>query len=455
MKYFETNVSFYKRVAAVTIPITAQSLITMGVNMLDTIMLGQLGETALSASSLSNQFIMLFQVCCMGIGMGATVLTSRFFGQNDFYSLKKVIAIAFRFTIAFAAVFTLVNVLFPKQIISIYTPDAEIIKNGATYLMWSAPTFFLGGLSLVLTNIMRSVGLAKVPLIAAATALLVNLGGNYVFIFGKFGAPAMGVAGAALGTVLARIVELSIILFSFLIRDKIISFRFKDIFKKCGDLLPEYIRISIPVLISDSLLGLGTNAVAMVMGRIGSTFVAANSITAVTQQVSLVFIQGMAFAGSIITGQTLGEGRVEDAKRQGYTFFWLGLVIGCIAGGIIFLIRTPIINAYNITQQTKELTEQLMDAISINVIFQSTNSILTKGVLRGGGDTKFLMVADILFLWVLSIPLGAAAGLIWNWSPFVIYLCLRSDQIVKAVWCIFRLNSGKWIKKIKGAECVQ
>lgn len=451
MKYLETNPRFYKKVAGVAIPITAQNLITIGINMLDTIMLGQLGETALSAAALGNQFVMLFQICCMGIGMGASVLTARYWGQRDMHSLKKVITLALRFTVLFAGVFTLLNVLAPEAILRLYSSEARVVEQGATYLRWSTVTFFLGGLSLVCTNMLRSVGLAKVPLVASVVALFVNLGGNYVFIFGKLGAPRMEVAGAALGTVLARLVEFSIICGSLLFFDQRIRYRLRDMVSKCGDLLPEYIRISVPVLVSDALLGLGSNAVAMVMGRVGSAFVAANSITMVTQQFSTVFIQGISFAGSIVTGHTLGEGRVEDAKRQGYTFFWLGIVIGCLAGGVIYLIRGPVISAYNITAETRAITEQLMDAISLIVVFQATNSVLTKGVLRGGGDTRFLMLADILFLWVVSIPLGAAAGLLWHWPAFWIYFCLKIDQFIKAIWCVFRLHSGKWIKKIKSA----
>ncbi len=450
MKYLETNRTFYKKVLAVAAPVTAQSMITIGVNMLDTIMLGSLGETALSASSLSNQFITFFQLCCMGIGMGAAVLTSRFWGRQDNHSLKKAITLALRFSALYPAVFTMDNVFLTIPILRMYSKEDFIIQAGAVYLRWSTPTFFLTGLSLVTTQVMRSVNLGKIPLIGAVAAFFVNLGANYVLIFGKFGAPAMGVAGAALGTVIARIVEFSVVCGYFVFVDKTVGYRLRDLFVRCSDLTGEYIRVSIPVLISDGLLGLGSNMAAMVMGHVGASFVSANAITMVTQQISTVFIQGLSFSSSIITGQTLGEGRVDDARRQGWTFFLLGLTVGALAGGIIWMIRGPVINAYNITPETKEITEQLMDAISIIVVFQASNSVLTKGVLRGGGDTRFLMVADILFLWVVSIPLGALAGLVWHLPAFWIYFFLKLDQFIKAFWCIFRLRSGKWIKKVQG-----
>ncbi len=456
MKYLVTEKQFYKRAFAIAVPISAQSMITIGVNMLDTIMLGAVGETSLSAASLGNQFITFFQICCMGIGMGASVLTARYWGCKDTVSLKKTITIALRFALLFATLFTVVNFFFTEQILGLYSKEADVISEGVAYLRWSTPTFLLMGLTLVSTNIMRSFNQVRIPLLSSICALFVNLICNYAFIFGKLGAPKMGTAGAALGTVIARVFELLFVCGYFFFVDKQIGFRIKNLFDRCGDLIKEYIRVGIPVLISDGLLGLGTNALAMIMGHVGAAFVSANAITMATQQLSSVFIQGLAFAGSIVTGQTLGEGRKEDAQKQGYTFFWLSLIIGCMAALIIFLVRTPIISAYNVSPSTAKLTEQLMDAICIIVIFQASNSMLTKGVLRGGGDTRFLMVADIIFLWVVSIPLGALAGLVWHLPPFWIYMFLRIDHIIKAIWCVFRLRSMKWIKKIKSApqtEC--
>ncbi len=197
------------------------------------------------------------------------------------------------------------------------------------------------------------------------------------------------------------------------------------------------------------LLGLGTNVVAMVMGRIGHVFVAANSITTVTQQLSTALIQGIAQAGCIVTGHNLGAGNYEKAKKQGWTFLLLGFLIGMVAGLIIIFIGDFIISCYNITEETKQVAGQLMKAIGFIVIFQSANSIITKGVLRGGGDTKCLMIADNIFLWVVSIPLGCLAGLYLELPVFWIYFCLKIDQFLKAFWCIFRLRSGKWIKKIE------
>lgn len=449
--YIETDRGFYRKLITIALPVAMQSVITTGVNLVDTIMLGQLGEEALSASSLANQFINLFVFLCMGISMGSSVLTSRFWGAQDKTSLKKVITIALRFGVLLALAFTELNVLIPEQILRLYSDEQPVILSSAEYLRWSTITYLLMALTTVSTNIMRSVDLSKIPFIASVSAFAVNIGANYIFIFGKFGAPAMGVAGAALGTVIARVVETGVICGYFFCIDKSVGYRIKDILSPCRELVWEYLRISVPVMLSDGLLGVGESVLAMVMGHIGSQFVSANAITMVVQRVSTIFITGIAFASCFIIGQTLGQGEMKAAKRQGWTFFLLGIVIGMLAGGIIFLLRTPVINAYNITEETKEIAYQLMDAISLIVIFRSTNSILTKGVLRGGGDTRFLLIADTSTMWILAIPIGALAGLVWHLSPFWVFICLHMDQIVKAVWCVFRLKSDKWIKKIKGA----
>jgi putative MATE family efflux protein len=448
---FVREKSFYQKAAAIALPIAAQSLITIGVNMMDTIMLGSLGEVALSASSLANQFINIYHIMCMGMGMGASVLTARYWGMNDFYSLKKAITIMIRLCIILATVFAVAAMICPGAIMSLFTPDESIIYEGVRYLRWSIVSFWLMGLSLTVTLVMRSVGQVKLPLFTSIVAFFVNIGMNYIFIFGKLGAPAMGVAGAALGTLISRMVEFIIIDGYFLLKDQKVGYRLKDLTVNCGDMLPEYIRISMPVLISDTLLGLGNSAVAVVMGHIGAGFVSANAITTVTQQLTTVFIQGISQASCIVIGHTLGEGDVERAQQEGVTFWGLGTVIGILAGGVIILISDTVISFYNITPETHAIAEQLMQAVGFIVIFQSMNSILTKGVMRGGGDTRFLMVADILFLWVVSIPLGSLAGLVFHWPAFWIYVCLKIDQVIKAFWCLGRLHSRKWIKTVKSA----
>ena len=452
MKHIETDIGFYKKLITIAFPVAMQSVIMVGVNLIDTIMLGKLGETALSASSLANQFIVLFIFMCMGISMGASVLTGRFWGARDMVSLKKVVTIAYRIGLGIALFFTVINFAFARQIMGLYSDEAPVVEAGTVYLRWSTATFLLMAMNTVSTNVIRSVGVNHISFIASLCSFFVNIGANYVLIFGKFGFPEMGVAGAALGTVIARIVEASIMCIYVFRIDRKLCYRIQDLFSKCADMVQEFLRISIPVMLSDSLLGIGESVLAVIMGHIGSQFVAANAITGVVQRLSTIFISGMAHAGCIITTQTLGTKDVEAAKRQGTTMLLIGTVIGILAAGVITVLKTPVINSYNITDDTKQIAHQLMNAISFIVVFRSANTILAKGVLRGGGDTKFLVYADTSLMWLIAIPLGAAAGLWLKLPSFWIYTCLYSDQILKAVWCVYRLRSGKWIKKIHGVN---
>ncbi len=456
MKLFKKEPEFYKTVFALALPIALQSLITIGVNMLDTIMVGELGEKALSATSLANSFISIYHIFCMGLGMGASVLVSRFWGMKTAHydeekagvALKQTVCLMLRLAVGIATLFALLTLIMPKTLMRMYTDDPKIIELGCVYFKWSIVTYFFLGTSLVTTIVLRSVGQVRLPLFVSIGAFFVNLLANYTFIFGKFGAPRMEVAGAALGTLIARLFEAGMILGYLFLRDKKILFRIRDIFMKTGSLLGEYIRISIPVLISDGILALGNNSVAMVIGHLGATFVAANAITSVTQQLSTVVIQGVSQAGAIVTGQTLGREGKEKTMMQGWLFLGLGFGLGAISALFIMIVKSPVINAYNISEETKHIAHQLMNAISLIIIFRATNSIMTKGVLRGGGDTKMLMITDNVFLWVLSLPLGILAGFVFHWSAFLIYVCLNSADIVKTIWCILRLKSEKWIKKI-------
>lgn len=450
--FYTKDKEFYKKVAYIAVPIAMQGLITTGVNMMDTIMVGMVGETELSAVSLANQFINIFHIFCMGIGMGASVLVARYYGMKDQKSLKKTVSIMLRLCLAMSTLFCVATIFLPEQIMRIYTVEMPIISNGIEYLNYSIVTYYLLGLSLTCTIVLRNVGQVRVPLYTSIAAFFINVGANYMFIFGKFGAPRMGVAGAAVGTLIARIFEFGVICGYLFFKDNEIAFRVKDLFKPVGNLWKEYIRISIPVLVSDGILALGNNSVAMVIGRLGESFVAANAVTAVTQQLSSVMISGFSQAGAIVTGYTLGEGDRDKAYQQGYAFLGLGIVFGAIAAGIIMLISGPMIHAYQLSLETQKIAEELMVSISIIVVFQATNSIMTKGVLRGGGDTKILMVADNIFLWVASVPLGIIAGLVLHLPAFWIYFFLKVDQVLKAVWCVIRLRSGKWIKKIKSAD---
>ena len=441
--------NFYKLVAAMMIPIACQNMITIGVNITDTMMLGALGEIQLSASSLAGQYVNMFQVFCMGTSMGASVLASRYWGMKELKSLHITITIMIRIIMGLACLFALPAIFAPEWIMRMYTSDPVIISEGVKYLGFSIPAFFFHGLSQTSTIIMRSMKKVRLPLCTSIGAFVLNIVGNYIFIFGKCGFPVMGIAGASLSTLLVRIFE-CVINFGYLaFIEKEAHYRIHKIFMKTRDLLPEYIRISIPVLISDGMMAFGNNTVMMIVGRLGAGFVAANAIAAVVERLCTAFSGGVSQSSAVITGNTLGEGNENQVKEQGYAFLGLGMFLGVGGGILILLICNPVIRAYHLTAETAAITKQLLTASALIAIFQSTSNILTKGVLRGGGDTKVLMIADSIFLWVVSVPLGYVCGLKLGLAPFWIYMALKVDNFCKMFWSAHRLKSGKWIKRIK------
>lgn len=444
-RLFVRDKQFYKTVLVLALPVVLQNMITIGVNMLDTIMLGAYGEIQLSGASLANEFISLYQILCLGIGGGAAVLTSQYWGAGDVPAVRRVIALMLRVSLSIAVAFMLATLLIPDTIMRIYADEQAVIDAGVVYFRISSVTFLLTGVITPATVVLRSVRQVRLPLIASIISFGSNLVLNYILIFGHLGLPEMQIAGAALATVLARILEAGIVLVYLLRIDQKISLRIHHLFGRCRDMLRPYLRYSVPVIISDFLLGLGNTAVSIVIGHLGSSFVSANAIVAQTVRLSTVMNQGISNAGGVITGNTLGQGDKDKAYRQGVTFLMLSVLMGLLACAIILLVCPPVINAYNIAQETRDIAFQLMYSVAVMVIFQATQSMLTKGVLRNGGDTRFLMVADIAFMWLASIPLGYLAGYVWHLSPFWISTMLRIDYIIKTVWCTIRLKRKTWI----------
>lgn len=444
-KLFVRDRAFYKTVLVLALPVVLQNMITIGVNMLDTIMLGTYGETQLSGASLANEFISLHQILCLGIGGGAAVLTSQFWGAKDIPAMRRVIVLMLRISLVLGALLGVASLTVPDLLMRIYADELPVIEAGMIYFRISAPTFLLTGIITPITVVLRSARQVRLPLIASIIAFGCNLFLNWVLIFGHLGFPEMQIAGAALATVISRVIEAGILLVYMLVVDKRIGLRVKHFFQRCGDMLRPYIRYSVPVIVSDFLLGLGNTAVSVVIGHMGESFTAANAVVAQTVRLSTVANQGISNAGGVMTGNTLGRGDRETAYRQGVTFLMLSVLMGLLAAIIILAVCPLVIGAYDFLPETREIAYQLMYSVAIMVVFQATQSMLTKGILRNGGDTRFLMVADIAFMWLASVPLGALAAYVWGLSPFWIYALLKIDYIIKTVWCTIRMKQKKWM----------
>ncbi len=440
---------FYRRVLVIMLPVAIQQAINMGVNMLDTMMLGSFGELQLSASSLANQYYNFFTIFCMGIIGGSSVLSAQYWGAGNKEKARETFNMALRRALGVSLFFALLTWFLPRQIMTIYTNEAEVIEYGMKYLRITTFVFVVHGTSLVAAQLMRSVGQPRLGLYVSIVSFFVNLFFNWVFIFGKFGAPRMEIAGAALGTFLARVSEFAVTFWFIMVKDKTLGLRLKHLkHNPSGEFFANYFRLGAPVLLSDGMLGLGNNVISVVLGHMGAAVVAANAICMVIDRLCTVIIQGVSNASGIIVGQTIGSGDKERALQQGETFYLLSVIMGAFTAGLVGVFGPLSMKMYNLTPETVVMTRQLMWAYVFVVFFQCIQSVMTKGVLRGGGDTKFLMKADVLFLWVVSIPVGAIAGLVLHLPAWLTLICLKLDLIIKSVWCINRLLSGKWIHEV-------
>ena len=458
MRLFVKDREFYSKLLHIAIPISLQSLVMFGVNVTDTVMVGSLGEFSIAGVALANQFSFLYQIMCFGIAGGMGVLTAQFWGRKDREAISMGLSIILKIAFALGLVFSVVASFFPEKIMSIYTTDAPVIVEGAAYLRLLALGYLFVGLTTMMTSTLRSVGIVKLTLLTNCVALVLNIFLNWVFIFGNLGAPKMGAAGAALATMICRVVEFCIVAVFVLKIDKLILFKLRMLLSWNKEIFQNYVKNGVPVIVSDIFLGVGGNMVSVVLGRMGSSVMSASSIANTIYQLTSVFLMGVSNASGVITGNTVGAGQYEKAKEYGKTFITLGVMVSMFAivciqlvKGVIFQeihIGNAVFQVFNVEPATKEIAGQLINTLSVIAVFMTLSNMLTKGILRAGGDTKFLMLADVLFLWIVSIPLGFLTGLYLKWPPYIVYFFLRFDEVIKSVWCLFRFFSWKWIRNV-------
>lgn len=448
MKHFELNKRFFSKTLVLMLPVILQQLITIGVNFLDNVMIGSFGETQIAAASFANQFYSFFQFICMGLGSGAVVMSSQFWGRQERDSMRVTAAMAMRVTTAICTVFMIVSVAFPSVILRIFTNQEAVISVGTPYMRLIGLTFLLSGLSSTATYLLRSVGKVNIPLIGSAGAFFLNLFFNWMFIFGKFGAPRLELVGAAVGTIIARVFEFCFVFGYYVIKDDRFAFRLKHFALPSGSLRSQYVKYSIPVLVSDTLLGLSLSLSSVIIGHIGEEISAANSIVSSMVQVLTVLNVGMSGASAIVIGNTIGKGDIARAKREGNTYNLLSFIFGAVMVIPVLLLEGPYMGLYSVTEQTRAIAHSMFLIRCGSLPLQTVAYVISKGVLRGGGDTRFLLFADSSCVWLISLPLGALAGLVWHLSPAWVYFLLTVEFPLKGIVCFIRYCTGKWIKVI-------
>lgn len=440
--------SFYKSVLFLVIPMALQNLIDVGVMAADVFMLGRVGETALSGASLAGQIYYVMNLFLFGLTSGATVLTAQYWGKRDKDTIEKILALGMKAAVTVTSLFMIFALVIPHRLIGVFTNDTLVINEGVVYLRIIAFSFIITGIIQTYLLVMRSVERVVAPTIIYFISFVCNVILNAILIFGYFGIPALGVAGAALGTLISRIIQLILVFGYAKIFNKDIKFRMKY-FLHCEKwLVRDFLIYALPVVLNEVLWGLGGSANTAILGHLGSSAVAANSVAQVARQLATVVSFGVSTATAIYLGKTIGENKREEAKEYAKRFIIISVLLG-IGGGILILLSTPyVLSAMALTPLAKRYLRFMFFVMSYFVVAQSYNSTMVVGIFRAGGDTGYGLLMDVIAMWGFAVSLGAVAAFGLKWSVPAVYVILMSDELVKIPLDTVRYRKYIWLRDI-------
>lgn len=439
---------FYRNVFALVVPMALQNLINVAVTSADVMMLGQVGETVLSASSLAGQVQFIMTLFFFGLTSGAAILTAQYWGKGDTRTIEKVLGIAMRFSLCTGLVFTLAALLIPAQLMRVFTPEEAVISEGVKYLRLIALSYIPMAITNVYLNIMRSVERVIVSTVTYLASLVTNVCLNAVFIFGLLGCPAMGIEGAALGTICARLLELVIVIVYSKRINRTIRLDPRDLFVRDSLLFRDFLTYSVPVMINELLWGAGVAMNSVVIGHLGSSAVAANSVAQVARQLATVVAFGIANATAIMIGKAIGSGDTRRAEEYGGRFIRLTLLFGLLGGGVVLLARPILMNVMTLSPQAQEYLSFMMLVMAYFVVAQAMNTTMIVGIFRAGGDAKIGLFFDVGSMWFGSILFGSLAAFVFHWSLPVVYVILMGDELIKIPLSFWRYRKKIWLRNI-------
>ena len=445
--------SFYRAVFSLVVPMALQNLINVAVTSADVIMLGMVeDQNVLPAASLAGQVQFIMTLFLFGLTSGAAVLTSQYWGKGDIRAVEKVLGITLRFSMGIGALFTAAVLLFPTPIMHIFTPDPAVAAQGVIYLRIVCFSYLLMSVTMVYLNILRSVERVVISTVIYLISLMANILINGVLIFGLFGLPAMGIAGAAVGTLCARALELMIAVAYSRRRDVPIRLHPRELLVRDRLLFLDFLRYSIPVTLNELMWGLGTSMVAVVIGHLNNDAVSANAVAQVARQLATVISFGIAGAAAILIGKAIGEGRTAVAEDYARRFIRLTLISGAAGAAVVLAVRPLMLAAMSLTPVAREYLSLMMIAMAAFVFCQAYNSTLVVGVFRAGGDTRFGLALDVGTMWGGSILLGALAAFVFQWSVPAVYMMLLSDELLKIPFSTWRYKGKKWLRNVTREE---
>lgn len=449
--FFTRDRDFYRRYILLTLTIAAQNVITQAVNLADSVMLGAYSELALSGVALVNQIQFLLQMLVMGAGEGIVVLAARSWGRREIEPIRRVSAVGMAIGMSITTLLWAIVFIAPEQTLRLLTPETDVIAEGVRYLRIVCFTYFFFALTQILLASMRSVETAKIGLAVSVGALLVNVFFNYVLIFGRLGFPALGVEGAAIATLISRVIETAIVAVYVFLLDKKAQIKVRDFFRFDGATLRDFMRVSLPVILSGGMWGIAQTVQTAILGHMGQSAIAANSVASTVFQVFSVICYGSASATAVLIGKLIGEGKSDTDAIRPYVRALQAMfaVIGVCSGALLFFGKDLVLTFYStLTPETYAMAEEFLTVLSVTLVGTSYQVACTTGIIRGGGDTTFVLINDLIFMWVIVIPLAALAAFVFDLSPLIVFVCLKCDQVLKGIPAGWRVQSYKWIKKI-------
>ncbi len=444
----QTYKGFYKILFTIAVPIILQNLMQTFVNMLDTVMVGQLGATEIAAVGLGNQIFFMLNMVLFGICSGGSIFIAQYWGSRNIAGIRKSLGIMLCGAVTTSLVFFAGGVFVPDVLISLYTNDIEVIQIAADYLRIVVFSYPMMAVSFALQMSFRSTEHVKLPMVSTIISFGLNGLFNWLLIFGIGPVPAFGVIGAALATLISRLVELFIT----------VLWSYSSKYESCGTMkeylsfdkkfIARFIKISIPVIISESCWGLGITVQNSIYAHTGTDAFAAFSITNTISQLTWVFFIGMGNASSIIMGKKIGAGDIEGTKAYAFRYSWFLPLLGLAGSCLLFPLSCLLPLLFNVDRSIIAIAKSMLYILMVTYPFRAFNMLLIVGILRCGGDTIYSSIIDNGWMWLVALPLGAVAAFVWNLPPFAIMLCLEIEQLLKTLSGIPRVVSGKWLHNV-------
>lgn len=449
MKTTLKDKNFYKLLAAIALPITLQNLIMSSVNLVDTLMITQLGDANIAAVGLANQLFFFFSLILFGVNSGSSIFVAQFWGKRDIINIRRILGLALTICGGVSLIFTTGAFFAPGFIMRIFTKEKDVVELGIKYLRIISISYVLTAISFSYNTALRSIGQAKIPMFASVAALFANTILNYLLIFGKFGFPEMGIEGAALATLISRIIEMTLVLSVVYFRNNALAAKINELLDLNKDFVAKYFKTAAPVIINEFFWSLGTVMYSIAYARIGKEATSAVQIANTIQNFFFVLSRGMSSACAVMIGNEIGAGNKEKSIAYSRTFIILGPLLGIVLGIILYLTTPTIMTLFNnVSAEVYEYTSKILIVISLVMSIKIINGLLIVGIFRSGGDTRFSMFLEMGSVWLVGVPLAFFGALVIKAPVYWVLAMVNCEEIVKAAIGIPRLISNKWVRNV-------